>query len=224
VNEKTRAVLVIASLLLLGVLGYVLFLHPFFAEQREVDKVLTARSTWTVTMQQYLHSGPLSAQTYRISNDDGKITMFYSGTNRDGTVTKQFDVPLTGPQATFLFEALRAAGIWELPDKAMRPHAKDEYVIYVGQTLGNEGGHRAFGFSDPVFWAMTKGLEFPVNMKNPNLPIGITSRPLREPRYLKIVELFESFGPPSVQQAEAKIRAELVATNDHQVGASKAGR
>jgi hypothetical protein len=224
VSEKARAALVIGSLLILSVLGYTLFLHPYFAEQRAVDKVLTARSTWTVTMQQYLHSGPLSSQTYRVSNDDGKIKMFYSATNRDGTITKQFDVPLTGPQATFLFEALRAAGIWELPDKAVRPHAHDEYVVYVGQTLGEEGGHRAFGFSDPVFWAMTKGLEYPINMKDPNHPIGVTSRLRREPRYLTIVELFESFGPPSVQQAEAKIRAELVETNGHRMGSSKAAR
>jgi hypothetical protein len=224
VNEKTRAAIVIGSLLILSVLGYILFLHPFFAEQRAVDKVLTARSTWTVTMQQYLRNGPLSNQTYRVNNDDGKIGMFYSATNHDGTVTKQFDVPLTGPQATFLFEALRAAGIWELPDKAVRPHWHDEYVVYVGQTLGDQGGHRAFGFSDPVFWAMTKGLEIPINMKDPKLPIGLTSRPLREPRYLQIVELFESFGPPSVQQAEEKIRAELIETNGHRVGASKAAR
>jgi hypothetical protein len=219
-----RAVIVVATLLILSVLGYTLFLNPYFAEQRAVEKVLNARSTWTITMQQYLHSGPLSSQTYRISNDDGKIAMFFSGTNRDGTVTKQFDVPLTGPQATFLFEALRLDGIWELRDKAVRPHAYDEYVIYIGQTLGEEGGHRAFGFSDPVYWAMTKGLEYPINMKDPNRPIGLTSRPLRDPRYLKIVELFETFGPPSVQQAEAKIRAELAATNGHLVGSSSPAR
>lgn len=223
-NEKARATLVIGTLVILSVLGYALFLRPYFAEQREVEKVLNARSTWTITMQQYLNSGPLSSQTYRVSNDDGKIAMFYSGTNRDGTVTKQFDVPLTGPQATFLFEALRAAGIWELPDKAVRPHWQDEYIVYIAQTLGKEGGHRAFGFSDPVFWAMTKGLEYPVNLKDPNHPMGVTSRPLRDPRYQKIVELFESFGPPSVQQAEAKIREELAATNGHRVGASKAVR
>ena len=223
-SERVRTALVIGTLLILGVLGYTLFLHPYFAEQRAVEKVLNARSTWMITMQQYLRDGPLSAQTYRVSNDDGKIKMFYSATNRNGTVTKQFDVPMTGPQATFLFEDLRAAGIWELPDKAVRPHWHDEYVVYVGQTLGSEGGHRAFGFSDPVFWAMTKGLEYPINMKDPNNPIGVTSRPLREPRYLKIVELFESFGPQSVQQAEATIRAELVETNGHPVGSNKAAR
>lgn len=217
-NERARAALVIGSLLVLTVLGYALFLRPYFAEQRAVEKVLNARSTWTVTMQQYLHAGPLSSQTYRVTNDDGKIKMFYSATNKDGSVTKQFDVPLAGPQATFLFEALRAQGIWELPDKPLRPHPHDEYVIFVAQTLGEEGGHRAFGFSDPVFWAMTKGTEYPVNMNDPNHPVIITNRPLREPRYLRIVELFESFGPPSVQQAEAKIRAELAATNGHAVG------
>ena len=41
--------------------------------------------------------------------------------------------------------------------------------------------------------------------------IGVTSTPLRDPRYLKIVQDMESFGPASVQQAEAKIRTELAA-------------
>jgi hypothetical protein len=59
-------------------------------------------------------------------------------------------------------------------------------------------------------------------MKDPHRPIGLTSKPLRDPRYLQIVELFESFGPPSVQQAESKIRAELIETNGHRVGAGKA--
>jgi hypothetical protein len=224
VNERARAALVIGLLLIVTVLGYVVFLRPYLEEQKAVEKVLHARSTWTVTMQQYMHSGPLSSQTYRVSNDDGKIKMFYSATNKDGTVTKQFDVPLAGPQATFLFEALRAAGIWELPDKAIRPHPHDEYVVYVAQTLGEEGGHRAFGFSDPLFWAMTKGTEYRINMTDPKRAGYLPSKPLREPRYLQIVELFESFGPSSVQQAEMKIRAELADTNGHSVGWSATRR
>jgi len=214
-NEWQRAILVIVILVVTLVLGYVLFLKPYFAQQEAVDKVRTANSTWTVTMQQYLNKGPVSEQTYRINNDNGKVTMFYSATNRDGTITKQFNVPLSGPQATFLFEELRAEGIWELTDKAVRPDARDEYIIFVRQTLGDEGGQRAFGFSDPIFWATTKGREYPINVKNMNQPnpVAVTSHPLREPRYLKLVQLIENFGPPSVQQAETTIREELAVSN-----------
>lgn len=210
-NERQRSVLVIITFIVVFALGYILFLKPYFGEQEAVDKVRNANSTWTVTMQQYLTRGPLSEQTYRINNDNGKVMMFYSATNRDGTITKQFNVPLSGPEATFLFEALRAEGIWELPDKAVRPDSREQDIIFVRQTLGNEGGQRAFGFSDPIFWATTKGREYPVNVKNmsqPN-PLAVTSHPLREPRYLKVVQLIEAFGPPSVQQAEATIRSEL---------------
>lgn len=212
-NERLRALIVIAAFAAVMLLGYFSFLKPYFSDQRAVDKVLHANSTWTITMQQYLMSGPLSSQTYRVNNDNGKPSMFYSATNRDGTVTKQFDVPLSGPEATYLFEALRAEGLWELPDKPVRPHPRDEYVFYVAQTLGNEGGHRAFGFSDPVYWATTKGTEFYLDLKHPNKPVSSMTRSLREPRYLNLVELMETFGPPSVQQAQGKIRAELAATN-----------
>ena len=213
-NERQRGILVVITLVVVLALGYVLFLKPYFAQLDAVDKVRTANSTWTVTMQQYLTRGPLSAQTYRISNDNGKVTMFYSATNRDGTITKQFNVPLYGPQATFLFEELRTDGIWELPDKSVRPDWREQYIVFVRQTLGDEGGQRAFGFSDPIFWATTKGREYPVNIKNmdKSKPLMVTSRPLRDTRYLKIVQAIESFGPQSVQQAEMTIRTELAAT------------
>jgi len=219
-NERTRAVLVSVSLAIFLAVSYVWFLKPYFAQQQAVDKVRTANSTWTITMQQYLTHGPISEQTYRINNDNGKVMMFFSATNRNGTITKQFNVPLAGPQATFLFEALRAEGIWELLDKPVRPDARDLYIFFVRQTLGGEGGQRAFGFSDPVFWATTKGREYPINLKNmdkPN-PLAVTSRPLRDPRYLKLVQLMETFGPPSVQQAEQTIRAELGASNSRHAG------
>ncbi|HME81908.1 MAG TPA: hypothetical protein VKF82_07505 [Candidatus Eremiobacteraceae bacterium] len=211
-QQRSWLVIVISGIVILVVL--VAFVGPYLKRESAVNQVLTARSTWTVTMQQYLHRGPLSEQTYRISNDDGKVSMFFSATNRDSTITKQFEVPLFGPEATFLFEQLRAEGIWSLLDKPVRPHPEDEYVFLVAQTLGDEGGQRVFGFSDPEYWATTKGQEYPVNIKDPKNPIGVAGgRPLRDPQYLKLVQLVESFGPASVQQAEAKIRAELAASN-----------
>jgi len=222
VNEGQRSLLVVAVSAIVIIVTIVAFVVPYVKRQSAVNSVLNANSTWTVTMQQYLHVGALSEQTYRINNDNGKVEMFYSATNRDGTITKQFDVPLFGPDATFLFEQLRAEGIWGLPDKAVRPHPKDEYIFMVAQTLGDEGGHRAFGFSDPEFWATTKGLEYPLNLKDPKNPIGITSRPLRDPHYLKLVQLVEQFGPPSVQQAQMKIRTELAESNGHPLPAAAA--
>jgi hypothetical protein len=224
VNERTRSIIVVLVMAGLVAAAYFGFFKPWLNQQRAVKQVRDARSTWTVTMQQYLHAGPLSEQTYRISNDDGKVAMFYSATNRDGTITKQFDVPLSGPQATFLYEQLRAEDIWGAPEKPIRPHPHDEYVVYIAQTLGDEGGYRVFGFSDPLFWATTKGREYPLNLKNPNTPVGVTSTPLQDKRYLNIVESVEAFGPPSVQQAQAKIRAELATSDGNPVHASNAGR
>src|SRR6202165_6152259 len=109
----------------------------------EVDQVLNARSTWDVTMQRYMLTGPISPETYPISNDNGATSMFYSATNRDGTLTKQFNVPLSGPSATFLYEQLRSDGIWELAGKPIRPKPKEESAVEVSQPLGNQGGSRA---------------------------------------------------------------------------------
>lgn len=193
-------------------------MKPFLKQQPELDRVLKARSTWTVSMQVYKQTGPISQETYRISNDNGVSKMFYSATNRDGTLTKWFEVPLSGPTPTFLFQQLQPDGIWELDDKPLRPNSKDQYIVEVQQTIGDEGGSRAFGFSDPQYWATTKAEEFQLrlpakSMHGLNLShIASAGRPLRDTRYLRIVREIESFGPPSVLEAENKIRAELKAT------------
>ncbi len=110
VNERTRSIVVLFIMASLLATAYFVFLKPYFDQQRAVKQVRDARSTWTVTMQQYLQAGPLSEQTYRISNDDGKVMMFYSATNRDGSVTKQFDVPLSGPASDVPLRAAARRG------------------------------------------------------------------------------------------------------------------
>jgi hypothetical protein len=206
---------VILACAALAAAGYFMFLKPFLKEEPNLDKVLKARSTWTVTMQAYRQDGPISEETYRISNDDGATKMFYSASNRDGTLIKWFDVPLSGPSGTFLFEQLRADGLWELDDKAVRPKSKEQYIVQVAQTLGDEGGSRAFGFSDPHYWATTKAEEYQLRLpaksqRNLKLSdVASAGRSLRDPRYLKIVEEISAFGPQSVLDAEEKIRTEL---------------
>jgi hypothetical protein len=215
VTERTRSWFVIIACLALATAGYLMFFKPFLKDEPNLDRVLKARSTWTVTMQAYKQEGAISEETYRISNDDGASKMFYSATNRDGTLTKWFDVPLSGPGGTFLFEQLRADGLWEIDDTAVRPHSKEQYIVQVAQTLGDEGGNRAFGFSDPHYWATTKAEEFQLRLPAKSLrslklsEVVSGGRSLRDPRYLKIVEEISSFGPQSVLDAEAKIRSEL---------------
>lgn len=208
----------VISFVALAVAGYMLFMKPFLKQQPELDRVLKANSTWTVSMQAYKQTGPISQETYRISNDNGVSKIFYSAANQDGTLTKWFEVPLSGPSPTFLFEQLRADGIWELDDKPVRPNSKEQYIVEVQQTLGDEGGSRAFGFSDPKYWATTKAEEFQLRlpaktMRGLNLSqVASAGRPLRDARYLTIVREIQAFGPPSVLEAENKIRSELRAT------------
>jgi len=224
-RESTRALLLFGITIVVGILTYVYFFHPFMLEQPQVQRVITANSTWSVTMQEYLMHGPLSGETYRISNDNGRTTIFYSATNRAGTVTKEFTTPLVGPSGTFLFEDLRANGLWELDDRPVRPNPIDEYIIEVDQTLGDEGGNRAFSFSDPAYWALTHSKEFdlhlpskgPIAGSNGTTTGSLAGRSLREPRYWKIVQEIRGFGPPSILAAQAKIRSELTATLKHPI-------
>jgi hypothetical protein len=221
-TEAGRAWLLIVATLVLAVISYVFFFRPFIREEPKVLGVLNENSTWSVTMQQYLRGGPLAGQTYRITNDNGKTTMFYAATNRAGTETKEFDVPLIGPEGTFLFEELRADGIWDVDDRPMRPHPVDEYVIEVDQTLGDEGGNRSFGFSDPAYWATTHAQQFdlklPAKSSGADQTVyGAPGEQLRDPRYLQIVSAIERFGPSTVLEAESRIRAELAETVKHPI-------
>ncbi|MBV8667883.1 MAG: hypothetical protein JOZ28_01595 [Candidatus Eremiobacteraeota bacterium] len=214
-NERTRSWFVVLSCAALAVAGYMLFMKPFLRQEPELDKVLKARSTWDISMQVYRQRGPISQEAYRISNDNGATKMFYSATNADGTVTKWFDVPLAGPTPTFLFQQLDADGVWILDDKPVRPHSTEQYIVAVAQTLGDEGGNRAVGFSDPLFWATTKAQEFQIRLPAKSMhgldltQVASAGRPLRDTRYLTVVRAIETFGPQSVLDAEEKIRSEL---------------
>jgi hypothetical protein len=223
-NETTRAIMVILICAVVITLAYIFFLRPFLKIEPQVQGVIDANSTWSVTMQEYELQGPLSAETYRVSNDNGKTTMFYAATNRAGTETKEFTVPLLGPEGTFLFEDLRAGGIWDVDDKPMLPHPVDEYIIEVDQTLGDEGGTRSFGFSDPRYWATTHAREF--HLKLPpkgngaaveDATTGVAGRNLQDTRYLQIVQAIRAFGPANVLAAESKIRSELAETTKHPI-------
>jgi hypothetical protein len=214
VSERARAAIVVGSIVVVTVLGYFLFFRPWLPQYNAVREVQNQNSTWTVTMQCYYTSGAIESETYRIANDNGKTSLLYSATNRSGLVTKQFDVPLAGPEGTFLFEQLRADGIWDLDDKPARPDPKELYVIEVGQVLGDEGGSRAFTFTDPSYWAKTKSLEYKVSMPK----VGASAAPIdvgagmarRDDRYLKIVQETRAFGPPNVLAAESRIRLDFV--------------
>jgi hypothetical protein len=216
-------VLFLIVLLAALTVSYLFFLKPFMLQQPQVEGVINANSTWSLTMQEYELTGPLSAETFRVSNDNGKVSMFYAATNRAGTVSKEFTVPLVGPEGTFLFEELRADGIWELEDRAVRPDPKEEFIIEVDQTLGDEGGTRSFGFSDPQFWATTNAQEFELKLppkgllSNASTTRGVGGRKLREPRYLEIVQAIRRFVPQAVLAAENKIRSELAATAKHPI-------
>jgi hypothetical protein len=214
VTERIRAVIVVGSIVVAVVLGYTLFLRPWLPQYAAVRAVQNENSTWTVTLQVYNTAGALASETYRIANDNGKTSLLYSATGRSGLVTKQFDVPLAGPQGTFLFEQLRADGIWDLDDKPARPNAKQLVVIEVGQVLGDEGGSRAFTFTDPEYWSATTSLEYKVGMPKPGSSNGAidigAGVARRDGRYLKLVQEIEAFGPPSVLDAESRIRLDFV--------------
>lgn len=223
-RESTRALLLLAVSIAVAVATYLYFFKPFMEEQPLVRNVINANSTWSVTMQEYELQGPLSTETYRISNDNGKTTVFYAATNKAGTVTKEFTVPIAGPSGTFLFEELRADGIWDVDDRPVRPHPVDEYIIEVDQTLGDEGGSRSFSFSDPTFWATANVKEFNVKLpasgpiSGSNAPVlGVAGRSLQDPRYLQMVKAIRAFGPPSVLAAQSKIRSQLAATAQHPI-------
>jgi len=223
-RESTRGAILFAIMAAVAIVAYVYFFRPFMQMQPQVQAVINANSTWSVTMQEYLLGGPLSAQTYRISNDNGKTSIFYSATNRAGTVTKEFDAPLAGPEGTFLFEELRVDGIWDLDDRPVRPNATDEYIVEVDQTLGDEGGSHAFGFSDPAYWATTKAQEFNLHLPATGpisglsgATLGVAGHSLREPRYWQIVQAIRAFGPPSIQTAMVNIRAQLAETARHPI-------
>ena len=206
--------IVIVLVALAGVIGgFFLFWPSERARYQAVDAVRNQKSTIAITEVVTHAKGPISRETWRLTNLDGKSTASYEAQNRSGSRVARFSYPIQGYEVTFAFEALVRDGIWQLQTRPLRGNTDDVYTVSIEQTAGDRSGKHTFVFADPHYLATTAGRQYTIHLdKNKPVPdlLTLNSTSAADPRYQKIVDGFATFGPPGFRKTVAAARERLL--------------
>ena len=161
----------------------------------------------------YLH-GEVAQETLELENRNGSSTDLYRVVGRNGLVVRVQSKPRQTHDVTFLFEAAVQDGIWELQNRPMRPDDEIRYAVSVYQLVNGEHGSHEFSFSHPHYWATTGGHQYKIHLDKhkptPDL-LHVTSTTLVEPRYEKLVNIFQAYGTPEFRAKMAEARKRVSA-------------
>lgn len=192
--------------------GWLLFARSehdrFVAVNRVLDQQSIIRFSFTVDHQ----GGPIVREQWRFANLNGHSTAAYTATNRKGTEAT-FDETIPGYDVTFLFDQLVADGIWDLQTRPFRGDDPDVHTVAIEQTTGSASGSHTFAFSDAHYLATTAGREYHIQLdRNKPVPdiLRLDSTSSADPRYLKIVDDFTSFGSTRFKRTIAEARRKLL--------------
>jgi hypothetical protein len=210
----TNAFIVILAAIF-AITGWRLYARNEAARFHAVDAVRTSKSYIRLTMRVVYPSGPIATEEYRLVDDDGRSQATYRVGDRKGTVAT-FDEIIRGYDVSFAFDKIVRDGIWELDSKRTRTSADTRYSVSIEQTAQGQSGHRTVSFSDPKYWAVAAGRQYHITL-DPKKPtpseadlLQLESTSVADPRYLKIVDDFISFGSPAFHRTIASARAKLL--------------
>ncbi len=192
--------------------GIKLFWNAENQRYQAVDSVRRQRSEIRLSEVVTHAKGPISREQLRMTNLDGKSTVYYEAENRSGSRVARFTYPIDGYDVTFAFDVLVRDGIWELQSKPLRGTKTDDvYIVSIAQTAGDRSGSHTFTFTDPHYLANAR--EFAIHLdKNKPVPnlLTLKSTSNAEPRYQKIVDDFATFGPEGFRKTVAAAREKLL--------------
>ena len=201
---------------LVAIVGLVVGVKLFWAAENQrlqaVDSVRYQRSEIRLSEVVTHAKGPIAREQLRMTNIDGKSTVYYEAQNRSGSRVARFTYPINGYDVTFAFDVLVRDGIWELQSKPLRGTNTDNvYVISIAQTAGDRSGSHTFSFTDPHYLANAR--EYAIHLdKNKPVPdlLTLKSTTIAEPRYQKMVDDFATFGPVGFRKTVAAAREKLL--------------
>ncbi len=206
--------LVILVLAVVGLVsGWLLFYKPETQRFAQVQTVRNQRSELHFSETVSHATGPISRETWRLDNVNGKSTAFYSAENRAGTRVAKFIEPIGGYDVTFAFEKLVQDGIWQLQTRPLRGNTSAIYDVSVRQVAGDRSGSHRFTFCDPHYLATTAGRQYEIHLdKHKPVPdlLTLSSTSNADPRYERVVDDFASFGPPRFKKTVAAARQKLL--------------
>jgi hypothetical protein len=206
----TAFIIVIAIVAAVG--GWMLFAKTEHDRYVAVQRVRASYSEFHLRYQITHDDGPLAREVWTMANVNGASSASYAVTDRKGT-TATFDEPIAGYDVTFLFDKLVQDGIWELHSRSGKGVSHEIYAVDISQTADTKKGSHHFEFTNPHYLATTAGREYHIHL-DPHKPVPdllmLQSVATADPRYLKIVDDFESFGSPGFKQTIVAAREKVL--------------
>lgn len=192
------------------IFGLIFIPWPEFAHRGQVSQILNARTLLDVRLQLQFDKPPIYRETWHMRNDNGMSSATYQVQGYSGKVVTLSLAPEKSYDVTFFFERLVADGIWQLTNRPPAGKLDPAYTLSISQVADNRHGSRTIHFTDPAYWANEAARQYAIGT-NGNGAVMLDGTSAADPRFLKIVDAFRSFGPPSfrskIAQADAMVRA-----------------
>jgi hypothetical protein len=203
-------ILVVAVATVAG--GWMLFAKTERARFVAVERVNRSRSEIRLSYIVDHTSGRIAREVWSMQNINGRSMASYAAVDRHGTKAT-FDEQIVGYDVTFLFDKLVQDGIWELETRPFRGSSQTLHVVAISQVADKSRGSHRFQFSDAHYIAVEAGREYHIHL-DPHKPVpdlvNLQSTSTADPRYEKIVQDFEQFGPPRFKATIAAAKAKLL--------------
>lgn len=182
------------------------------AKFQQVQGVLQSRSELHLSMLVSYRSGPFARERYVMHDVNGRSDAFYTVEGRNGTQATVHDT-LRSVDVPAFFDKAKQDGVKELASKPPVKGARASYTVRVASTIGGVSGSHTFTFTSPEFWATKAGREYHIILsKDKPVPDILTLKGVsrNDPRYLHLVQDFESFGTPRFVAAKARARSAVL--------------
>jgi hypothetical protein len=204
--------LILVAVVVAAVGGWMLFAKTEHDRYVAVERVNNSRSEIRLSYTVVHTSGPIAREVWSMQNLNGHSVASYTAVDRKGTKAT-FDEQIIGYDVTFLFDKLVQDGIWELETRPFRGSSQTLHVVEISQVADKASGSHRFQFSDAHYIATEAGREYHIHL-DPHKPVpdlvSLQSTSTADPRYEKIAQDFEQFGPASFKTTMARARAKLL--------------
>jgi hypothetical protein len=204
--------LILVAVVVAAVGGWMLFAKNEHDRFVAVDRVDRSRSEIRLSYTVDHTSGQIAREVWSMQNIDGHSIASYTAIDRRGTKAT-FDEQITGYDVTFLFDKLVQDGIWELETRPFRGSSQTLHVVEISQVADKSSGSHRFQFSDANYIATEAGREYHIHL-DPHKPVpdlvSLQSTSTADPRYAKIAQDFEQFGPERFKATIAAAKAKLL--------------
>ncbi len=206
------SLLIVLAAIAMAVSGWMLFAKTEHDRFVAVDRVNHSRSEIRFSYAVIHTNGPIAREVWSMQNINGHSVASYTAVDRRGTKAT-FDEQIEGYDVTFLFDTLVQDGIWELQTRPFLGSSQTLHVVQISQIADKSSGSHRFQFSDAHYIATEAGREYHIHL-DPHKPVpdllSLQSTSTADPRYEKIAQDFEQFGPARFKATIAAAKAKLL--------------